>query len=295
MYRLYKCAVIIAMAVAWAGLASLASAQSTTTLTPKVLCVSQTPHGYWATFRYLSTGLSGQGVFIPPPSLTPHPIPPPPVPKDYGENNLFVGDTSLDAPPGQRVRGQAWPFTFADKQVSGPSAFPNEFIKFAVWFPTGSSATWQLRLPDSQEKRIATATADSPKCPLYNEPWGDAGTPDWPIRFGYERIAPIWPGGCVNIHHYILRLPRSYRAGTKVTVVSKDSPTTATPPFLLTGHSDPNNIRKIIPWSLVRSNHTVRLGSTPCGKFTVRVRAKGHKDLHITRTRIPPPWSPYSN
>jgi len=290
MSRIFRCAAIIVVVVVWASLTPLALAQSAPTLTPKVLCVSQTPHGYWATFRYLSTGLTSQ-VLIPGAWMIKYPSPPLP-PKDFGENIILVGDTVLT--PSQH--GETWPLGFADKQVSGPSVFTGRFVTFSVWFSAGTSATWKLRLPNSPDERSATATADSPKCALYNAPWGDAGTPAWPIRVGYPRIAvQPWPNGCVNIHHYTLRLPRTYRAGSKVVVVSKNSPATASPPFLLTGHSDPSNFRKIIPWSLVRANHAVRLNSTPCGRFTVVVRAKGHKDLRITRTRIPPPWDPYSN
>jgi hypothetical protein len=288
MFRKYTCTAIITATVVWAGLTSLAAAQASPTLTPKALCVSQTPNGYWGTFRYLSTGLTSE-VLIPGAWMIMYPSPPLP-PKDFGENVVLVGDTALR--PSQR--GESWPLSFADTQVSGLSAFTGRFVTFSVWFPAGSSATWKLRLPNSPYDRTATADATSPKCAQYNEPWGDAGTPAWPIHVGYARIAvQPWPNGCVNIHHYILKLPQSYRAGTKVVVVSRNSPATATPPFLLTGHRDFASHRDI-PYTFVR-NHQVRLNSTPCGRFTVVVHSKGRKNLLRTWTRIPPPWDPYTS
>jgi hypothetical protein len=95
------------------------------------LSVTPTPHGYCATFTYLSVGVA-HGLEIYPASFyasgmtdTLNP------PKPPGENELFVGESALT----MHRREVQWITNFADKQVSGPGP-EGSFDVFSVWFPT---------------------------------------------------------------------------------------------------------------------------------------------------------------
>jgi hypothetical protein len=261
--------------------------------------VSQTPSGYWAAFRYTSSGLAHRTLIsypvpAPPGVIIAPPQPGQPVP-DKGENQVYVGDTPVAARQPGAGQNNGWTANFADRQVGNSPA--DHFVVFFAWFPTGSSATWTLRLPGAPAAASATADASSPRCPLYNAPWGDPGTPGWPNRVGYERIVTEWPTGYVIVpgpgeRFYNLQLPRSYKAGTKVMVYSLRQKETATPSLVLTHHPVPGSQRKMYPWTYVKPGHKVRLDITPAGRFTLVVRAKGHKNLRIKLTRIPPSWDP---
>jgi hypothetical protein len=144
---------VAALALGALGLPSSALAQSGggEVIQPLVECVTPTPNGYWATFTYQASGLSGT---------------------EY----IQAGDSSGNDQNRLLVGGQPLVFTNANQQL-----WIEEFVNgtrqysFHVWAPSDESAKWVVRLAGVERSAEATKTGSQQCGPAGTE--GPAGPP----------------------------------------------------------------------------------------------------------------------
>ena len=149
----------LAFAVLALGALALPSSASAAgeVIQPLVECVTPTPNGYWATFTYQASGLSGT---------------------EY----IQAGDSNGNEQNRLLVGGQPLVFTNANQQL-----WIEEFVNgtrqysFHVWAPSDESAKWVVRLDGVDRSAEATKTgsqqcgASGPQGP--EGPEGPAGPP----------------------------------------------------------------------------------------------------------------------
>jgi Collagen triple helix repeat (20 copies) len=177
----------LTFAVLALGALSLPSSASASgeVIQPLVECVTPTPNGYWATFTYQASGLSGT---------------------EY----IQAGDSNGNEQNRLLVGGQPLVFTNANQQQ-----WIEEFVNgtrqysFHVWAPSNASAKWIVRIDGVDRSAEATKTGSQQCGPAGTEgpagPPGPEGPQGLPGEPGEPGVAgppgpqgPMGPGGPIG-------------------------------------------------------------------------------------------------